>query len=85
MQQRAASREKGAEIAAKVDVGKVAEKVVKNVRVLLRTSFWETGAEVADRERESRQPRTRSPLRSLLGALLTSSYGTTSTPSATRR
>lgn len=64
MQQRAASREKGAEIAAKVDVGKVAEKVVKNVRVLLRTSFWETGAEVADRERESRQPRTRSSLRS---------------------
>ncbi|EKD01306.1 sulfite reductase [Trichosporon asahii var. asahii CBS 8904] len=30
VQQRAASREKGAEIAAKVDVGKVAEKVVKN-------------------------------------------------------
>ncbi|EJT47665.1 hypothetical protein A1Q1_03442 [Trichosporon asahii var. asahii CBS 2479] len=32
VQQRAASREKGAEIAAKVDVGKVAEKVVKNER-----------------------------------------------------
>lgn len=68
--QRAASREKGAEIAAKVDVGKVAEKVVKNVSCALRphallthssgTTSTRSATRSSRRRRLSRCPSSRS-------------------------
>lgn len=84
VQQRAASREKGAEIAAKVDVGKVAEKVVKNVRIFC--SLFVSALSLFKGQRQGRGRTVRESARpTSLRSALTTSCGTTSTHSATRR